>query len=197
MNKGDQTREMILDRAAQLFNRQGYFGASLSDIMRETGLEKGGIYNHFKSKEELALEAFDYAVELVANQQRLALAGKTNSIDRLKATISVFEILVENPVLVGGCPILNTAIESDDAHPQLLERARKAMDKWFRMIQRIVNDGINTGEIRPEVDPIKLASILIALMEGAIMLTKLYDDPIHMERAVEHIIEYIETAIRA
>ena len=59
MSKGEQTRERILARSAQLFNRQGYSGSSLSDIMRETGLEKGGIYNHFSSKEQLALEAFD------------------------------------------------------------------------------------------------------------------------------------------
>ena len=42
MSKGEQTRERILARSAQLFNRQGYFGSSLTDIMRETGLEKGG-----------------------------------------------------------------------------------------------------------------------------------------------------------
>ena len=54
MSKGEQTRERILARSAQLFNRQGYFGSSLADIMRETGLEKGGIYNHFSSKEQLA-----------------------------------------------------------------------------------------------------------------------------------------------
>ncbi len=43
MSKGEQTKERILERAAQLFNQQGYFGSSLSDIMHETGLEKGGI----------------------------------------------------------------------------------------------------------------------------------------------------------
>jgi len=67
MSKGEQTREMILAQAAQLFSRQGFFGSSLSDIMQETGLEKGGIYNHFSSKEQLALEAFDYAYTLLIN----------------------------------------------------------------------------------------------------------------------------------
>jgi len=106
MSKGEETREMILARAAQLFSRQGYFGSSLSDIMHETGLEKGGIYNHFTSKEQLALEAFDYSVELVRRRTRLAFAGKTNAVDRLLAIITVFQELVEDPPLVGGCPIL-------------------------------------------------------------------------------------------
>ncbi len=41
MSKGEQTHQMIVERAAQVFNRQGYFGASLSDLMRETGSRDG------------------------------------------------------------------------------------------------------------------------------------------------------------
>src|SRR6266853_5930104 len=108
MSKGEETRERILARSAQLFNRQGYFGASLTDIMRETGLEKGGIYNHFASKEQLALEAFDYAYTLVSQRTRLALADKKHAVARLYAILTVFQSLVDDPPVAGGCPILNT-----------------------------------------------------------------------------------------
>ncbi len=192
MSKGEQTRERILARSAQLFNRQGYFGASLADIMRETGLEKGGIYNHFSSKEQLALEAFDYAYGLVTERVRQALAGKLNAIERLLAIVSVFRGMVENPPVAGGCPILNTAIEADDANEALRDRARGAMDDWRATICRIVNKGIDRQEIRPGVDADDVASILIATLEGAIMLSSLYRDPAYMRRAVDHIIHYIE-----
>jgi len=197
VSKGEQTREMILARAAELFSRQGYFGSSLSDIMHETGLEKGGIYNHFSSKEQLALEAFDYAVELVKQRTKLALAGKVNAIDRLNAIVTVFQELVEDPLLVGGCPILNTAVEADDAQPALRERARDAMDAWRTTIHRIVHKGIERQEIRPGVDADALATLLISTLEGAIMLSKLYGDNIHMRRVVEYLTGYIETAVRA
>jgi TetR/AcrR family transcriptional repressor of nem operon len=197
VSKGEQTREMILTRAAQLFSRQGYFGSSLSDIMHETGLEKGGIYNHFTSKEQLALEAFDFAVELVSQRTRLALVGKVNAIDRLLAIITVFQGLLEDPVLAGGCPILNTAIEADDAQPALCDRARNAMDNWRATIRRIVHKGIARQEIRPEVDGDTLATLLIATLEGAIMLSKLYGDTLHMRRTVDHLTSYIDTNVRA
>lgn len=197
MSKGEQTREMILARAAQLFSRQGYFGSSLSDIMYETGLEKGGIYNHFASKEQLALEAFDYAVDLVGQRTRLALAGKVNAIERLQAIITVFQWLLEDPALAGGCPILNTAIEADDAQPALRDRARNAMDNWRATIHRIVQKGIARQEIRPEVDADALATLLIATLEGAIMLSKLYGDAVHMRCAVDHLTSYIDTNVRA
>jgi len=193
MSKGEQTRERILARSAQLFNRQGYFGASLADIMRETGLEKGGIYNHFCSKEQLALEAFDYAYGLIQQRVRQALSGKYNAIERLLAIVSVFQGIVEDPQVAGGCPILNTAIEADDANEPLRDRARSAMDNWRTTIHRIVNKGIERQEIRPGVDADEVASILIATLEGAIMLSNLYKDPRHMQRAANHIAHYIQT----
>ncbi len=61
MSKGEATRQRIIALAAPLFNQHGYNGCSLNDIMEATGLEKGGIYRHFESKEELAAEAFDFA----------------------------------------------------------------------------------------------------------------------------------------
>lgn len=193
MSKGEETRERILARSAQLFNRQGYFGASLADIMRETGLEKGGIYNHFSSKEQLALEAFDYAYGLIQQRVRQALAGKLNAIERLLAIVSVFQGIAEDPPVAGGCPILNTAIEADDANEVLRDRARAAMDDWRSTIQRIVNKGIERQEIRPGINVDEVATIFITTLEGAIMLSNLYKDPIHMKRAADHIVRYIET----
>jgi TetR/AcrR family transcriptional repressor of nem operon len=193
MSKGEQTRERILASSAQLFNRQGYFGASLADIMRETGLEKGGIYNHFSSKEQLALESFDYAYGLIQERVRQALSGKFNAIERLLAIVTVFQGILEDPQVAGGCPILNTAIEADDANEVLRDRARSAMDNWRTTIHRIVNKGIERQQIRPGVDADEVASILIATLEGAIMLSNLYKDPLHIQRAADHIAHYIET----
>ncbi len=161
--------------------------------MRETGLEKGGIYNHFSSKEQLALEAFDYAYGLVQQRVRQALAGKLNAIERLQAIVSVFQGIAEDPPVAGGCPILNTAIEADDANEVLRDRARAAMDNWRSTIQRIVNKGIERQEIRAGINVDEVATIFITTLEGAIMLSNLYKDSIHMNRAANHIVRYIET----
>jgi len=124
---------------------------------------------------------------------RQALAGKLNAIERLLAIVSVFQGIVEDPPVVGGCPILNTAIEADDANEALRDRARAAMDSWHTTIHRIVNKGIERQEIRPGTNADEVASILIVALEGAIMLSNLYKDPRHMKRASDHIVHYIET----
>jgi TetR/AcrR family transcriptional regulator, transcriptional repressor for nem operon len=192
MSKGEKTKEKILHQAAELFNQQGYAGSSISDIMRVTGLQKGGIYNHFKSKDELALLAFDYAIAQIREHYRVALKSKRHAIERLQAIIDVFRSYVDNPIIKGGCPLLNTAIESDDTHPALRDRTQQAMNSWRDMICRIIQKGIERSEIRSGVDADEVATILIATLEGAVMMSKLYGDSIHLERAINHLNKYLK-----
>lgn len=199
MSKGDETKAMIVQEAAALFNQQGYVGSSISDIMRVTGLKKGGIYNHFESKDDLAVQAFDYAVGQIQKRYRQAWASKEHSIERLQAIIDVFRIYIDNPqhpIIKGGCPLLNTAIESDDAHPALKERAQRAMNSWRELFRKIIEKGIIKGEIRPNVDADEIASILISTLEGSVMMSKLYSDSIHVERAIRHLSNYLNTYLR-
>jgi AcrR family transcriptional regulator len=193
VTKGEQTRQRIIARAAPVFNVHGFAGTSMGQLTEAIGLEKGGIYNHFPSKEALALQAFDYAVGLTAARFAQALDGKQTAVDRLLAIVGVLEHYVDDPTLPGGCPILNTAIEADDAYPPLRERARAAMDNWLRLIGSTVKAGVQCGELRPEADPRAVASVLTATMEGALMLSKLYDDPAYMRHAVGHLSSYIRS----
>lgn len=197
MGKGEDTRRMILERAASLLNRHGYLSAPLSDIMRVTGLQKGGIYNHFTSKEELALEAFDYAIETVAERFTQALEGKTGAVERLIAVIGVFRSYAGgDPPFVGGCPLLNVSVESDDAHPALRRRARETMDRWRGLLERIVQDGIKRGELRADVDPAEVAAVVIAALEGAVAMTNLYKDGHPLRRVIAHLEGYIHRELR-
>ncbi|WP_414527266.1 TetR/AcrR family transcriptional regulator [Nodularia chucula] len=192
MSKGKETKAKILQQAAELFNQQGYAGSSISDIMRVTGLQKGGIYNHFQSKDELALQAFDYAIACVSQHYIAALRNQRHAIARLHAIIAVFSNFADNPPIQGGCPLLNTAVESDDAHPALRERTQKAMNSWLHLIRRIIETGIEKGEIRSDVNADEITTIITATLEGAIMMSKLYGDSIYMQRAVNHLNQYID-----
>jgi AcrR family transcriptional regulator len=197
MGKGEQTREHILDRAAEVFNRQGFAGASLADIMEATGLQKGGIYRHFESKEALALEAFDHALAPIRRRFERALEGRRHAIARLHAVVSVFRDNIIDPQIEGGCPVMNTAIENDDGNPELRARARQAMDDWAAMIRRIVERGVERGEIRAGTDPDEVSTLVIALIEGGAMLSSLYRDNRHMLRAVAHLEQHFERELRA
>ena len=196
VRSGGETRENIIRQAAALFNQRGFAGSSMSDIMEATGLQKGGIYRHFGSKEELALEAFDFAVARMADRFREALEGKEHAIDRLGAIVGVYAELPVNPPVPGGCPVMNTAIDSDSVHPALRERARGAMDGLRALLRRTTRQGIERGEVRPGVDADSLATLLISALEGAVMLSMLYGDPSHAERVAAHLRGYLEKSVR-
>ena len=196
MSKAQQTKIHIVQQAAALFNQKGYAGSSLADIMQATGLKKGGIYNHFKSKNELALAAFDYAVSLVSQNIWSSVKTKHNAIERLQALVSSYLIYVESPPLAGGCPILNTAIEADDTNSPLRDRAIAAINSWRSLIVRIIQKGIKKGEIPATVEPDTVATIIICNIEGAIMMSQLEKNPVHLQRAIAHLQSYIQANLK-
>ena len=144
----------------------------MSALMAATGLEKGGLYRHFESKEELAAAAFDYAWDMVTEPRQRGLKDCDTSLEKLLLLVRNF---VEPPsrALPGGCPLLNTAIENDDGNPVLREKARGALDEWRSVIAEIVREGQRCRELRKDVDPVAVATIVISSLEGAIMFSRL------------------------
>ncbi|HEY9771811.1 MAG TPA: TetR/AcrR family transcriptional regulator [Coleofasciculaceae cyanobacterium] len=195
MSKAQQTKARIIEQAAELFNQKGYAGSSIADIMQATGLKKGGIYNHFKSKDELAIAAFDYAVAKMSQKVWSAVKTKRNAIERLQALVSGYLAYVETPPIVGGCPILNTAIEADDTDSPLRDRAIAAINNWRNLIVRIINKGIKKGEIPATIEPDTVATIIICNIEGAIMMSQLEKNPVHLQRAIAHLQKYIQNTL--
>jgi AcrR family transcriptional regulator len=197
MGKGELTRERIVATAAGVFNERGFAGASMADLMEATGLQKGGIYRHFESKEALALEAFEHAISLMAQRFTAALEGKENAVDRLHAIVGVYEGIQDDPPVPGGCPMMNAMIESDDAYSPLRDRARSAMDGLTGFLQRITSRGILRGEIRREVEPEALAIVIVSTLEGALALARFYGRRDHMRYAAEHLRRHLDGSVRA
>jgi AcrR family transcriptional regulator len=171
VSKGELTRQRIIELAAPLFNQRGYAGCSMNDIMEATGLQKGGLYRHFSSKEELAAEAFRYSLRQAVKIRTDALDPSLGAVERLREVIAQF---VEKPSPVpGGCPILNTAIDADDGNELLRDLAREGLKEWRARIAQIVREGIERREISKDVDPRAVGNTIIAALEGALMISRL------------------------
>jgi TetR/AcrR family transcriptional repressor of nem operon len=195
MSKGSETRKRIVAEAATLFNQHGYDGSSMTALMEATGLEKGGIYRHFAGKEEIAAAAFEYAWEAATRARTHDLNSTTNTVDKLKLFIANF--VERRPVVPGGCPLLNTAIDTDDGNPVLREHARRALRQWLKLLRSIVGKGIRSGEIRREVDPLKLATLIVSLLEGALMISRLERNNEPLVNVQAHLAGYLDREVRA
>jgi TetR/AcrR family transcriptional repressor of nem operon len=196
MRKGEQTRQEIIRKAAPIFNQKGYDGAALSDLMRATGLKKGGIYRHFENKEELAGEAFDHAWKLAMDTRFEGTEQIPNTVDRLKHIVRNFRDR-STGVVPGGCPLLNTAIDCDDGNPKLRAKARQALSSWLDRMQSIAEEGQRRGEIRSDVDSANLPTLIASTLEGSGMVGRLQRNRESLDLACRHLEEYLETKVRA
>ncbi len=143
----------------------------MRDILQATGLKKGGVYRHFASKEALAAEAFRYALSQAVKIRTPPAHSRLSAPERLRRVVEQF---VEEPSPIpGGCPILNTAIDSDDGNQVLRRLARKGLRNWRTRISGIVQEGIARKEIREDVEPRSVANTIIATLEGALMISRL------------------------
>ncbi|MCC2252258.1 MAG: TetR/AcrR family transcriptional regulator [Bacillota bacterium] len=191
MRKGEQTRKHIVQKSAELFNQKGYAGCSMNDIMDATGLQKGGIYRNFKSKDEIALEAFDYATYTVSQHFSEAILHANTATEKIGSLFDVYEDVVNNPPVKGGCPLLNTAVDSDDTNPLLRKKALVALHTFLNMIKEIVEEGIQNGELAPDIDTEELASFIVAIFEGSIMISKLEGDNKYISCGKHQVLRYL------
>ena len=193
MTKGEQTRKKIVQAAAPIFNQRGYEGSSLNDLMEATGLQKGGIYRHFASKEELAAEAFDYTWEAAWNARLLHVDEKANGIDKLKQLIANF-VKHRSPI-PGGCPILNTAVDADDGNPILRARVAEALRSWVGRVQALVEQAQENRDARPRVDPKAVATLIVASLEGALMMSRIQRNDEALRHVQSHLNRYLDSEV--
>jgi AcrR family transcriptional regulator len=196
MSKGEATRKRIVERAADLLNTQGYLGTPVSEIMRVAGLQKGGIYRHFESRSALTLEAFEYAVGRMRDRLLDSLKGKTTAKEKLLALFAVARNASREEAFRGGCPIMNLAVESDDADPALRDAARKAMGQLIGLFERVIAEGIKQSEFPAGDDAHAWATLIVASVEGGVLLSNLYKDRKYMETVLDHLERSIQTGCR-
>jgi len=190
MSKGTETRSRIIAKAAPLFNRKGYEGCTMQDIVEAVGLEKGSLYGHFPNKEALAVASFEYAWNETSSARMAKMDNIPNTIGKLKVHVAN---VVSLPSFDGGCPLLNAITDNDNGNPALRKMARKALKEWRLYLQEIFKDGQDRGEIRAGLDPQEAATLMIALLEGAMALDRIDGRSGFLKGAGRHLNSYLDT----
>ncbi|HRH56696.1 MAG TPA: TetR/AcrR family transcriptional regulator [Chitinophagales bacterium] len=191
MSKAEKTKQYIIEKTAPVFNKKGYAGTSLNDIIDQTGLTKGSIYGNFENKDEVALAAFEHNVNKVSALFKEEIQKQNTIKEKLLVYPLLYEKFLKHPFPEGGCPILNTAIEADDTHPLLRAKALSAFSNWKNAIIRLIEKGKEKKEIKKNVNAEETAIAIIALIEGGIMLTKLTGKTSYIKTTTQKVIDII------
>ena len=187
MRNPEATKQTILKKSGILFNTQGYKSTSISEITDATGFTKGAIYRHFESKDALEIETLNYLSSLMFQKLRERIKEESTAADKLRSIFHFFESYISNPPLKGGCPLLNAAVEADDSNPALRKAALKILDGLKDSIVTMLETGIKYKQIKQGIDKEQYATLIIASLEGAIMMSKLSENDNDIKRMVKHL----------
>lgn len=187
MSKAAQTRQLIIEKSASIFNIKGYDNTSLSDIQKAVSLTKGAIYGNFSDKNELAIAAYEYSSSRIIKVLSDRMAGAPCASEALMAYPGYY---VENWHFLfekGGCPLMNAAIEADDHLHFMRDIVRQSMSRFLRLLQERIEIGQKTGEFNRTADAKTYAAILFSIMEGNILLAKMMNDRAYLQLASDRI----------
>lgn len=187
MRNPEVTKETILRQSGILFNTQGYKATSISNITDATGLTKGAIYRHFTSKDELEIETLNHLSTIMNEKVRQRVKEQATAGNKLRAVVQFFESYISNPPVEGGCPLLNAAVEADDAHPELRKTAVKILSGLRSSLVSILEKGIYYKQLKKGIDKDLYATLIIAALEGAIMMSKLSGNDDDIKRIIRHL----------
>jgi AcrR family transcriptional regulator len=172
-NRGEQTRQLILDKATELFTQGGYNHTSLSQILRATGLAKGGFYFHFESKEELG-EA------VIRRVEEFWTKGILPNMNKCKNAREKLDCLLSAP---GDCSckrsvrpailLLNLATEMIEVNEKFANMLQGIFTGWRRMVETIIDEGKSEQLFRKDIDSKAVAAIILSNILGANLLALL------------------------
>ncbi len=184
MRNPTHTKAVIIKESANLFNTKGYKATSLSDITTATGFTKGAIYKHFKNKEDLEQQALRYLNKQMFEVLNHDVKKASNFMERMTAVYSFFENYLETAAYEGGCPLMNSACESDDTDAALRQQSFGMLVNFKALIKKILNKAVKEKELKKPKDIDAAVYQIIATLEGAIMISKLERNSNALDAAV-------------
>lgn len=177
-------RERLVTAAAELFHRHGYGSVGVSDLCDAADVRRGSFYYFFDSKEALAAAAVDHLRQSTEREVlQLAFAPDVSPAQRIER---YFETLAdgnerwrEQLGYALGCPFGNLSIEAADDHQLIRAAVLRAFDTLRQYFRSCLADAASDGA---DVDPDAGADLLLAFMEGAVLVARADGDPATIRR---------------
>ncbi|WP_456387249.1 TetR/AcrR family transcriptional regulator [Desulfolithobacter sp.] len=187
--KGEVTRGHILRQCRQLFTLNGFRNTSINAVIKATGVKKGNLYYHFSSKEALGLAVLLDARDEFFQILEESLRGEDPH-SRVVNSCRVIMELMQEANFVGGCLFGNTALEMADTNTRFAAIIREVFSFWIALLEQEIEQALREGLPVGSMSPRSLATAVVAIMEGGIMISRVYknraglEDCIHAVRAL-------------
>lgn len=188
-------KKKIIQESLKLFSLKGFLSTSIHDILIAAGTSKGGLYNHFKSKEDLFLAVLAEARKVWREKNLEGLDLIDRPSEKIKALLKNYRdrYLKDVGDFPGGCIFVTLSVELDDQRPHLSREINKGFEGFKAMLKRLLDEGKASGELRPDVNTEAVTEMIFVGMLGASVLYGTEKSEVTLNRSIEALIQFLET----
>jgi TetR/AcrR family transcriptional repressor of nem operon len=188
-NSRPSTRERLIDAARFLFWERGFAGTSMAELLAYAEVNSGSFYHFFDSKEALLREVLQGYLDLLRPMVvDPAFASVEEPVGRIFAILEGYRARILATDCKYGCPLGRLALEIDTENAPAHELIAKNFQGWIEAVRECLED------LRPmmaeETDLDALATYVLVVMEGGVMLSRSYRSVEPFDRAVAQLREH-------
>jgi len=178
LKKGTRTKQIIIHKSLNLFSLKGYYNTSVQDILEATNLTKGGLYGHFKSKEDIWYAAYD---EAVTTWTQIVFQDTRHLKDPLERIDKVIDNDLRNylgaDIFTGGCFFLNMLVELSGQSDAMGKHVRHGISGFSNIITKWLEEADDKGLLKSGLNIKDVSEFIIVSLNGCAALYPVTHDP--------------------
>lgn len=192
--QGLRTRQNIIDKSLQLFSVKGFFNTSVNDILKETKLTKGGLYAHFKSKEDIWYAAYERAVDIWKGIIFQDMRKIANPFERLKTLIDRhLRVYIGNNTFKGGGFFLNMLIEFSGQSQSKTVHILEGFERYSNLIESWIEESKMAGIVKENIHSGEAGSFIVTSFYGTTALYTASKDPLILQKTINQLHFFIDS----
>ena len=192
--KGDITRQNIIDKAMQLFSVQGYFHTSIADVVKATGLTKGGLYGHFRNKEEIWYAVYDECVRIWKGVVFEGVREIADPLERIgKVIANNLKNYLGGGVFKGGCFLCNSLVELSGQDAAMSNYVLQGFQSFSALLRQWLAEAEQQGLLKEGLNLDAVAIFMMISLNGAAPMYAASKDPAVWQQTLDQLRFYLQS----
>jgi AcrR family transcriptional regulator len=187
-------KEKIIRESLKLFSLKGFLSTSIHDIMEETRVSKGGLYNHFKSKDDIFFAVLSEARKIWRQRNLAGLDQIEKPVAKVKKLLENYRdrYLKDKKTFPGGCVFVALSVELDDQNPIFSQELNEGFVRLKAMIKRLLDQGKGSGELRADVNTEEVTEMIFSGMLGASVIYGTKKSSASLDNCISALVNYLD-----
>lgn len=185
-------RKDVLDKASQVFLRNGFQRTTIKDITKATGLQPGSIYSAFENKSGLYTEVIEHYTKRQINILDACAETNDTNLEALKAFFKTTGDSMANHTPDAHCLLVYGAFEIPEGEKELRYYVQLKLQEIESRIYALLVKAQENNEIVCDEDPIELARFLMTLLFGHRVLAQLHASAEKIDSTIDRVFQVLE-----